>query len=174
MYIFWIIPNPHASLFWQQPNRQSELPAILKSLKDWMRMAERRCLAKSLGCDCPQDLSVDMVVLSDAATLNIPHYSSFIIFFPIWSTTWGVFSCMFPLPSGGMPHFQTYPKPPQNVGKTMCCPIILPFSPMFCGVIPPVSRVPKPPVGSGASSSQPGAQLLAAISQEDGVAAEVD
>lgn len=45
---------------------------------------------------------------------------------------------------------------------------------MFCGVIPPVSRVPKPPVGSGASSSQPGAQLLAAISQEDGVAAEVD
>ena len=75
-----------------------------------------------------------MVVLS-AATLNIPHYSSFIILFPIWSTTWGVFSCMFPLPSGGMPHFQTYPKPPQNVGKNMCCPILLPFSSIFPHVL---------------------------------------
>lgn len=32
---------------------------------------------------------------------------------------------------------------------------------MFSGVFPPVSKGFKPPVGSGASSSQPGAQLLA-------------
>ena len=111
--IFWI-SNPHASLFWQ-PNR-SELPAILKSLKDWMRMAERRCLAEWLSCLRLHLISLITPALSYCFPFEVPL---------------GVF----PLPSGGMPHFQTYPKPPQNVGKTMCCPILLPFSSIFPHVL---------------------------------------
>ena len=158
--IFWI-SNPHASLFWQ-PNR-SELPAILKSLKDWMRMAERRCLAKWLSCLRLHLISLITPALSYCFPFEVPL---------------GVyFHACFHCHRGVCPIFRRI----QSRHKMWVKPCVVPFychfhpfSPMFCGVIPPVSRVPKPPVGSGASSSQPGAQLLAEISQEDGVAAEVD
>lgn len=77
VYIFWIIPMPR--FFGKQPNRQSELPAILKSLKDWMRMAERRCLAKSLRlCATAHKICLSIwlscLMRLHLIYLNIPNY----------------------------------------------------------------------------------------------------